>query len=74
MHPYGYPTGTTTEYEEGIDIDQNYKVNGGAPGASLTDGGVASIEDHAPAGARTQDWLRDRPGPGTSSASTPSLA
>src|SRR5246500_5681763 len=37
------PTGTTTEYEEGIDIDQT-KVNGGAPGASLTDGGVASID------------------------------
>jgi len=41
--PYGLPTGTTTEYEEGIDIDQT-KVNGGAPGASLTDGGVASID------------------------------
>jgi hypothetical protein len=37
------PTGTTTEYEEGIDIDQS-KVNGGAPGASLTDGGIASID------------------------------
>ncbi len=37
------PTGTTTEYEEGIDIDQS-KVNGGAPGAALTDGGVASID------------------------------
>jgi hypothetical protein len=41
--PYGAPTGTTTEYEEGIDIDQT-KVNGGAPGAALTDGGVASID------------------------------
>jgi len=37
------PTGTTTEYEEGIDIDQT-KVNGGAKGAALTDGGVASID------------------------------
>src|SRR5579863_6891164 len=37
------PTGTTTEYEEGIDIDQT-KVNGGAPGATLTDGGLASID------------------------------
>ena len=37
------PTGTTTEYEEGIDIDQT-KVNGGAPGASLTDGGIKSID------------------------------
>ncbi len=37
------PTGYTTEYEEGIDIDQT-KVNGGAPGASLTDGGIASLD------------------------------
>ncbi len=36
-------TGTTTEYEEGIDIDQT-KLNGGAPGAGLTDGGIASID------------------------------
>jgi len=41
--PFGAPTGTTTEYEEGIDIDQT-KLNGGAPGASLTDGGLASID------------------------------
>src|SRR5579863_3828824 len=41
--PFGAPTGTTTEYEEGIDIDKT-KVNGGAPGASLTDGGIASID------------------------------
>ena len=41
--PNSTPTGTTTEYEEGIDIDQT-KVNGGAPGASLTDGGIASID------------------------------
>ena len=41
--PYTLPTGTTTEYEEGIDIDQT-KLNGGAPGASLTDGGIASID------------------------------
>ena len=37
------PTGTTTEYEEGIDIDQT-KVNGGAPGKGLTDGGLTSID------------------------------
>jgi Type I phosphodiesterase / nucleotide pyrophosphatase len=37
------PTGTTTEYEEGIDIDQT-KLNGGAPGAGLSDGGIASID------------------------------
>ena len=37
------PTGTTTEYEEGIDLDQT-KLNGGAPGAGLTDGGITSID------------------------------
>ena len=41
--PGQVPTGYTTEYEEGIDIDQT-KVNGGAPGASLTDGTIASID------------------------------
>ncbi len=41
--PYALPTGTTTEYEEGIDLDQT-KLNGGAPGAALTDGGVAAID------------------------------
>ena len=40
---YGLPTGTTTEYEEGIDLDQT-KLNGGAPGAGLTEGGYASID------------------------------
>jgi hypothetical protein len=37
------PTGFTTEYEEGIDIDQT-KLNGGAPGAALTDGGISSLD------------------------------
>ena len=37
------PNGTTSEYEEGIDLDKT-KVNGGAPGAGLTDGSVASID------------------------------
>ena len=37
------PTGYTTEYEEGLDINQGL-VNGGAPGAGLTDGGVASLD------------------------------
>jgi len=41
--PFATPTGTTTEYEEGIDLDKT-KLNGGAPGASLTDGGIASID------------------------------
>ncbi len=48
--PGGTPTGTTSEYEEGIDIDQT-KVNGGAPGAALTDGGINSID--------TQRLIRD---------------
>src|SRR5215831_1890998 len=37
------PTGYTTEYEEGLDIDQTL-LNGGAPGASLTDGGISSLD------------------------------
>ena len=41
--PNTKPTGTTTEYEEGIDLDKT-KLNGGAPGAALTDGGLASID------------------------------
>jgi hypothetical protein len=41
--PGAAPTGTTSEYEEGIDLDKT-KVNGGAPGAALTDGGIASID------------------------------
>jgi Type I phosphodiesterase / nucleotide pyrophosphatase len=36
-------TGSTTEFDEGIDIDQT-KLNGGAPGAGLADGGIASID------------------------------
>lgn len=40
--PGAAPTGFTTEYEEGIDIDQT-RLNGGTPGASLTDGTIASI-------------------------------
>lgn len=35
------PTGTTTEFDEGIDIDQT-KLNGGAPLG--VDGGIASID------------------------------
>ncbi|HTQ53862.1 MAG TPA: alkaline phosphatase family protein [Bryobacteraceae bacterium] len=41
--PGATPPGSTTEFDEGIDINQNL-LNGGAPGASLTDGGVASID------------------------------
>jgi hypothetical protein len=39
----GVVNGTTTEYDEGIDIDQT-KLNGGAPNAGLTAGGIASID------------------------------
>ena len=39
----GKPNGTRTEYEEGIDINQAL-LNGGAPGAAPTDGGIASID------------------------------
>jgi Type I phosphodiesterase / nucleotide pyrophosphatase len=39
--PGAAPTGTTTEYEEGIDIDQT-QLNGGAPAG--VDGGIASID------------------------------
>ena len=41
--PGSAPTGFTTEYDEGIDRDYT-KLNGGAPGAGLTDGGIASID------------------------------
>ena len=41
--PGAAPTGFTTEYEEAIDIDYT-KLNGGAPGASLTDGTEASLD------------------------------
>jgi hypothetical protein len=39
----GVLSGTTTEYDEGID-KMSALLNGGAAGASLTDGGVASID------------------------------
>jgi len=38
----GVANGTTTEYEEGVDIDQS-QLNGGGP-YSLTDGGIKSID------------------------------
>ena len=41
--PYGTPTGTTTGNDQGIDYDDT-KLNGGAPGAGLTEGGIASID------------------------------
>ena len=41
--PFAAPEGTTTDNDQGVDIDDT-KLNGGAPGASLTDGGIASID------------------------------
>jgi hypothetical protein len=41
--PYATPTGTTTDNDQGIDIDDT-KLNGGAPGHALTDGTAASID------------------------------
>jgi len=41
--PYAPPFGTTTDNDQGIDIDDT-KLNGGAPGAGLTEGGIASID------------------------------
>jgi hypothetical protein len=41
--PYAAPTGTTTDNDQGIDLDDT-KLNGGAPGAGLTEGGIASID------------------------------
>jgi hypothetical protein len=41
--PYGIPAGTTTDYDQGIDYDDT-KLNGGAPGAGVIEGGAASID------------------------------
>jgi Type I phosphodiesterase / nucleotide pyrophosphatase len=41
--PYGVPTGTTTDYDQGIEYNDTL-LNGGAPGAGPTDGGIASID------------------------------
>jgi hypothetical protein len=41
--PYAEPTGTTTDNDQGIDINDTL-LNGGAPGAALTEGGIASID------------------------------
>jgi len=40
--PYAPATGTTTDYDQGIDYDDT-ALNGGARGAAKTDGGIASI-------------------------------
>jgi hypothetical protein len=41
--PYAPATGTTTDNDQGIDLNDTL-LNGGAPGAALTEGGVASID------------------------------
>jgi len=41
--PYGVPAGTTTDYDQGVDLDDT-KLNGGAPGAALTEGGITSLD------------------------------
>ncbi|MFZ0418078.1 MAG: alkaline phosphatase family protein [Candidatus Sulfotelmatobacter sp.] len=41
--PYGIPLGTTTDNDQGVDFDDTM-LNGGAPGAGLTEGGIASID------------------------------
>ena len=41
--PFGVPNGTTTDNDQGIEFDDT-KLNGGAPGAALTEGGIASID------------------------------
>ncbi len=40
---YEPPTGTTTDFDQGVDYNDNL-LNGGAPGAGLTEGGIASID------------------------------
>jgi Type I phosphodiesterase / nucleotide pyrophosphatase len=40
---YAPPTGTTTDYDQGIDIN-DHQLNGGARGAAITEGGIASID------------------------------
>jgi hypothetical protein len=41
--PFAPPNGTTTDNDQGVDIDDT-KLNGGAPGATLTEGGIASLD------------------------------
>jgi Type I phosphodiesterase / nucleotide pyrophosphatase len=41
--PYATPNGTTTDNDQGVDLDDT-KLNGGAPSAGLTEGGIASLD------------------------------
>jgi Type I phosphodiesterase / nucleotide pyrophosphatase len=41
--PFAPPDGTTTDNDQGVDIDDTM-LNGGAPGAAPTEGGIASLD------------------------------
>jgi hypothetical protein len=41
--PFTPPTGTTTDNDQGVDLDDT-ALNGGAVGAGLTEGGIASLD------------------------------
>lgn len=41
--PYAPPNGTTTDNDQGVDIDDTM-LNGGAPNAPPTEGGIASLD------------------------------
>jgi hypothetical protein len=41
--PFAAPTGTTTDNDQGVDIDDT-ALNGGAPNAAPTEGGIASLD------------------------------
>lgn len=41
--PFASPDGTTTDNDQGVDFDDT-KLNGGAPGAEPTEGGIASLD------------------------------
>jgi hypothetical protein len=41
--PNAAPTGTTTDFDQGIEFDDTM-LNGGAPGAAITEGSAASID------------------------------
>ena len=41
--PYQAPAGTTTDNDQGVDYDDT-QLNGGAPGAEPTEGGIASLD------------------------------
>jgi hypothetical protein len=41
--PYAAPAGTTTDNDQGIDLDDT-KLNGGIPGAEIAEGGIRAID------------------------------